>query len=88
MTRATWRPADRAWLTAHPGEGLPPSSSYGRGHDWNRGIGPKSAAKPAVLTPEERTALLAEGQRIASRDGLRPATLIALAILVRIGTGQ
>lgn len=51
-------------------------------------MGPKSASKEAALTPEERMALLGEGQLIAERDGLRPATLIALATIVRIGTGQ
>lgn len=64
MGRATYSPDDRAWLDAHPGEGLPPESPYqtGRGpgvFGQPFGAGPGVSHKSSVIpdpddpTPEE-----------------------------------
>lgn len=56
MARATWSPDDRAWLDAHPGEGLPPARPYPqRGwYEWNRQ--PRAAGEP--LAPRARWCFL------------------------------
>ena len=57
---------------------------------WRNGIrsvGPKSAAKETPLTPEAHAELVEEGRAIAQRDGMRDATMAALATIARVGRG-
>jgi len=122
MTHATWSPDDRAWLDAHPGEGLPPDPYWHTGpgvfgKPFGHGLGvsrkPSSIPSPdepsieeiahaanttvpplkhrpacALARAAKRGELVAEGQMIAQREGMREETIVALANVTRIGTGR
>ena len=84
MGRARWSPADRAWLDAHPGEGLPPDPYW---HNGRRDVGPRSPWVPIALSEEERATLVAEGRQISQQPAHSEATLAALATIARVGRG-
>lgn len=81
MLAQGWTEADLATMSDRLLDWLASDSPY---HSYRD---PNALSKPAPEKPQPLDlALVEEGRTLALCDGMRPATLAALAIITRIGT--